>query len=154
VKVKIKQSHYRPVQTLRVPGGWGSQISWQSAHEGGKVVSPTYRSPLPRKYSWYSFLSWPQGHIAAGRIMSMKNEKKKPSGIEPVTFRLLAQGLNQLCHRMPLQDVKLADISGTKRGSSWKVKLINLIQIIRRRILETCIVTSLNLIRVTNQELI
>ena len=26
-------------------------------HEGGKVVSPTHRSPLPpRKYSWYSFL--------------------------------------------------------------------------------------------------
>jgi hypothetical protein len=38
---KVKQSHYR------VPGGWGSQISRQSAHEGGKVVSPTHRQPLP-----------------------------------------------------------------------------------------------------------
>jgi hypothetical protein len=29
----------------------------QSAHEGGKVVSPTHQPPLPpRKYSWYSFL--------------------------------------------------------------------------------------------------
>jgi hypothetical protein len=29
----------------------------QSAHEGGKVVSPTHRPPLPpRKDSWYSFL--------------------------------------------------------------------------------------------------
>jgi hypothetical protein len=27
----------------------------------------------PRKYSWYSSLSQPQGHSAAGRIMSMKN---------------------------------------------------------------------------------
>jgi hypothetical protein len=40
-----------------IEGGWGSQISWQSVHEGGKVVSPTRRPPLPpRKYSWYSFL--------------------------------------------------------------------------------------------------
>ena len=32
-------------------------ISIQSAHEGGKVVSTTNRSPLSsRRYSWYSFL--------------------------------------------------------------------------------------------------
>jgi hypothetical protein len=46
----------KPIPT-QVPGGWGSRISRQSVHKGGKVVIPTHRPPLtPRKYSWYSFL--------------------------------------------------------------------------------------------------
>jgi len=47
VKVKVKQSQYRSGQALRVPGVRRSQISRQSAHEGGRVVSPTHRPPLP-----------------------------------------------------------------------------------------------------------
>jgi hypothetical protein len=51
--------------------------SRQSAHEGGKIISPTHRPPLPPGIiSGTHFcycLSQAQGNIAAGRIMSMKN---------------------------------------------------------------------------------
>ena len=54
---KCVKSKAIPVQSLRVPGGLDSQISRQSAHEGGKVVSPTHQPLLPpRKYSWFSLL--------------------------------------------------------------------------------------------------
>jgi len=47
-KVKVNQSYYRPGQALEVSRKVeGPQNSRQSAHEGGKVVSPTYRPPLP-----------------------------------------------------------------------------------------------------------
>jgi hypothetical protein len=47
VKLKVKLSRCRPGQALGVPGVSGSRISRQSAHEGGKFVSPTHRPFLP-----------------------------------------------------------------------------------------------------------
>ena len=64
-----------PKRTLGVQEFEAHRISRQSAHRGGKVVSPTHRPPLtpgdiPGTHCCYR-LSPPQSHIAAGRIKSM-----------------------------------------------------------------------------------
>jgi hypothetical protein len=92
-----------PLQALSVPGGWGSHISRNSAHEGGKV-SPTHWPPLPHQEIFLVLisvkrLSQPQGLSAAGRIMSIPMTS---SGIEPQSSRLVAQCLNQMRHHVPV----------------------------------------------------
>jgi hypothetical protein len=107
-------------KALRVSGDWGSQISRQPAHKGGKFVSLTHRPPLtpppPRNIPcthFYWRLSQPQGHSAAGRIMSVKNSSDirnrtcdlracsaVPKPIVPPCA--LKQILNAKCSRCPI----------------------------------------------------
>jgi hypothetical protein len=60
-RVKVQESLYRPRRSQMVSGGWGSQILTQSEHEGGKVVSPTHRPPLPPANISGTHLCWSLG---------------------------------------------------------------------------------------------
>ena len=97
-QTKIKQFHHRRGQALRVAGGWGSQIWRRSAHEGGKFVSPTHRPPLPPPQEVFLVPIFVRGWVRPVGLGQWKIPMT-PSGIEPATFRLVAQCLNQLRRR-------------------------------------------------------
>jgi hypothetical protein len=102
---QVKQSHYRPWQALRFPRGWGSQILWQSAHEGGKVVSPTHRPPLPQVI--FLVLISVRGWVEPRAIVRPEGlcQRKNPvisSGIERATFRFVAQCLKHCATACPI----------------------------------------------------
>ena len=105
---------------------WGFQdvefptIYRQSAQEGGKVVSPMHRPPLPpRIYSRFSFLSEIEstpGDIVQPEGSSQWKIPVTSSGIEPATFMFLAPCLNQLRHRVPTSQLHPMLAWRKKRG--------------------------------------
>ena len=124
---KKKQSHYRPGQTQSVPGVEEPRLQ-ENRHI--KLLRfpalPTGRL-YPRKYSWYSFLL--EAESAPGPQCGRKdyvNEKfpVTPSGIEPEIFRLVAQFLNQMRHRVLFSRYKLNLMYTNKKVMAYPAVIV------------------------------
>jgi hypothetical protein len=89
---------------LEFPGGWGSQISWHSAHEIDHVVSPSTSHLYPKEIflvlisvtGWVHSKAkmWLEG-LCQWKLLMV------PTGIKPMTFQLVSQCLNWPCHPQP-----------------------------------------------------
>jgi hypothetical protein len=95
-KLRVKQSHYRPGQALRILGGWGSQISRQPYATAAFTPQETVLVLISVK-GWVN----PRAIVRSEGLCPWKIPMT-PSGIEPGTFQFAAQCLNQLRHRVDI----------------------------------------------------
>ena len=85
------------------------------AQDNGKIVSLTHRPPLPPGNAPGTHFCYrmgrPQDNSAIGRILCQWEIPMTPAGIEPATFRFVAQHLNHCATAVPSNDVYLQYIN-------------------------------------------
>ena len=113
---KQKSSNGVAVRLTRVPGGWGSQNSRQSAHEGGKVVGPThcpgYTLALISFTGWFGPRNTVPPELRHWKIQWHHRESSPwPSGastsaprLAPVIYRVIHKSLRNFRTRLRNQD--------------------------------------------------
>jgi len=91
------------------------------AQGGGKVISLKHRLPLPPGKALGTHfcyrLSRPQGHSAIGRILYQWKIPMTPAGIEPATFRSIAQHRNRFATAVPSPPPP--PVKGCNHNNSW-----------------------------------
>jgi len=98
-----------PLQAWSGPeGSWKLRFPYfmTTAQDGGKVVSLTNRPSLPPGNSPGTHFCYrlrrPQGHSAIGRNLHQWKIPMTPAGIEPATFRFVAQHLSHCATAVPI----------------------------------------------------
>jgi hypothetical protein len=111
-----------PWQALGFSGVWCSQILRQSAHECGKIVSPTHR-PLLSQESFLVLISirgWVNPRaIERPEGLCQRKIPMTPSGIDHATFWFVAQCLNHCVTASPKRNYYQKYFLGVKAVSVY-----------------------------------
>ena len=124
---KLKNKHVKsnPITGLDRP--WGFQEFEAPRFQYNRHMNVVTLSALrtgrlyPRKYSWYSFLLHVESTPGQEGLCQWKIPIT-PSGIEPATFRFVAQCLNQLRHHVSHKTCR--------RGEQTKLRMTHKFNII------------------------